>query len=61
MGKVSFGTEKLLQNMAAFFEVVQRLKPTTSKGTYFKGISISTTMGPGVKIDPGQIRELITS
>jgi large subunit ribosomal protein L1 len=61
MGKVSFGPDKLLQNMAAFFEVVQRLKPTTSKGTYFKGISISTTMGPGVKIDPGQIRELITS
>jgi large subunit ribosomal protein L1 len=58
MGKVSFGPEKLLQNLASFFEVIQRLKPTTSKGTYFKGISISTTMGPGVKIDPGQVREL---
>jgi large subunit ribosomal protein L1 len=60
MGKVSFGPEKLLQNIASFFEVIQRLKPATSKGAYFRGISISTTMGPGVKIDPGQVRELTT-
>jgi large subunit ribosomal protein L1 len=58
MGKVSFGPEKLLQNFASFFEVIQRLKPTTSKGTYLRGISISTTMGPGVKIDPLQVRDL---
>jgi len=58
IGKVSFGPEKLLQNLAAFFEVIQRLKPPTSKGTYLKGISISTTMGPGVKVDPAQVREL---
>lgn len=61
MGKVSFGAEKLLQNMASFFEVIQRLKPTTSKGTYLKGISISTTMGPGVKIDPVLVRDLSAS
>jgi len=48
----------LFQNLAAFFEVIQRLKPPTSKGTYLRGISISTTMGPGVKIDPAQVREL---
>jgi large subunit ribosomal protein L1 len=58
MGKVSFGPEKLLQNMASFFDVIQRLKPTTSKGAYLRGISISTTMGPGVKIDPIQVRDL---
>jgi large subunit ribosomal protein L1 len=58
MGKVSFGPEKLLQNITSFFEVIQRLKPTTSKGTYLRGISISTTMGPGVKIDPVQVRDL---
>jgi len=58
IGKVSFGPEKLFQNLAAFFEVIQRLKPPTSKGTYLRGISISTTMGPGVKIDPAQVREL---
>lgn len=58
MGKVSFGPEKLLQNIASFMEVIQRLKPSTSKGAYFRGISISTTMGPGIKIDPVQVREL---
>ena len=58
MGKVSFGSEKLLQNIASFFEVIQRLKPSTSKGAYLRGISISTTMGPGVRIDPVGVREL---
>ena len=58
MGKVSFGPDKLLQNIASFFDVIQRLKPPTSKGTYLRGISISTTMGPGVKIDPVQVKEL---
>jgi large subunit ribosomal protein L1 len=61
VGKVSFGAEKLKQNIASFVEVIQRLKPSTSKGAYFRGISISTTMGPGVKIDPGQVRELTAS
>ncbi|MBF0530922.1 MAG: 50S ribosomal protein L1 [Deltaproteobacteria bacterium] len=58
VGKVSFGRDRLMQNIASFFEVIQRLKPPTSKGIYLKGISISTTMGPGVKIDPSQVREL---
>ena len=58
MGKVSFGSQKIMQNIASFFEVIQRLKPTTSKGAYYRGISISTTMGPGVKIDPTQVRDL---
>jgi len=59
VGKVSFGTEKLLQNIISFFEVIQRLKPPTSKGTYLKSIAISTTMGPGIKIDPLQVREFV--
>jgi large subunit ribosomal protein L1 len=59
MGKVSFGGEKLLQNMAAFFDTLLRLKPTTSKGTYMQGISISTTMGPGVRVDPLEVKNLI--
>ena len=58
VGKVSFGPEKLMQNIASFFDVIQRLKPPTSKGAYLRGISISTTMGPGVKIDPGFVRDL---
>lgn len=58
-GKVSFGQEKLFENLASFFEVIFRLKPSTSKGTYLKSIAISTTMGPGIKIDPSLARELI--
>ncbi|MBW2622115.1 MAG: 50S ribosomal protein L1 [Deltaproteobacteria bacterium] len=59
LGRVSFGQEKLLENITSFFEVIFRLKPPTSKGTYLKSIAISTTMGPGIKIDPSLARELI--
>jgi large subunit ribosomal protein L1 len=59
MGKVSFGLEKLLQNVSAFMDTIMRLKPPSSKGTYLKGISISTTMGPGIKVDPAQIKDLL--
>ena len=59
MGKVSFGVEKLLQNMAAFLETLMRLKPASSKGTYMKAIAVSTTMGPGIKIDTGLVKDLI--
>lgn len=59
MGKVSFGAEKLLQNIAVFFDTVMRLKPPSSKGTYLKGIAISTTMGPGISIDTAQVKELV--
>ena len=56
MGKVSFGVEKLVENISAFLETVLRLKPSTSKGTYLRGVAVSTTMGPGVKMDtnPGE-------
>ena len=59
MGKVSFGVEKIVQNVAAFIETIVRLKPASSKGTYLKGIALSTTMGPGVKIDTAQVKDLI--
>ncbi len=59
MGKVSFGTEKIVQNITAFLETIMRLKPTSSKGPYLKGIAISTTMGPGFKVDTAQIKELL--
>lgn len=59
MGKVSFGNEKLLQNLAAFFDTLLRLKPTTSKGTYVQGIALSTTMGPGIRVDPLEVKNLI--
>ena len=59
VGKVSFGKEKLSENLKSLMESIIRLKPSTSKGVYLKGLSISTTMGPGVKIDPQEIRNLI--
>jgi large subunit ribosomal protein L1 len=59
MGKVSFGVDKIVQNMTAFFDTIMRLKPASSKGTYLKGIAISTTMGPGVKIDLALVKDLL--
>jgi large subunit ribosomal protein L1 len=59
MGKVSFGVEKIVQNMTAFLETVMRLKPASSKGTYLKGLAISTTMGPGIKIDTAVIKDVV--
>jgi len=57
MGKVSFGVEKIAQNVAAFLDTIVRLKPASSKGTYLRGIALSTTMGPGVKIDTTQVKD----
>lgn len=51
VGKVSFDEDKLLENINAFVSLMLKLKPTTVKGAYVKNISISSTMGPGIKID----------
>ena len=59
MGKVSFGVEKIVQNITAFIETILRLKPASSKGTYLKGIALSTTMGPGVRIDATLVKDLV--
>ncbi|MBW2020487.1 MAG: 50S ribosomal protein L1 [Deltaproteobacteria bacterium] len=58
MGKVSFGVDRLLENLASFFETIIRLKPASSKGTYLKSIAISTTMGPGIKVDPAYVKTI---
>ncbi len=59
MGKVSFGPDKLIENIAAFMDTILRLKPPSSKGTYLRSIAISTTMGPGIKVDPSHVKELL--
>ena len=59
LGKASFGPEKVKENVLAFVDKIVQLKPSTSKGIYLKNISLSTTMGPGVKVDPLDIRNLI--
>jgi large subunit ribosomal protein L1 len=58
VGKVSFGVEKLMENIMAIIETVVKLKPASSKGTYMKGISLSSTMGPGVKVDPVDVKNI---
>ena len=58
VGKISFGKEKLLENLSSLLDAVIRLKPQTSKGTYVKGMAISTTMSPGIKVDPSYARSL---
>lgn len=55
VGKVSFSREDLKANIGRFFETLMRLKPTTSKGQYLRSIAISSTMGPGIKVDNVEI------
>jgi large subunit ribosomal protein L1 len=59
LGKASFGTQKMKENVLTFLDRIIQLKPSTSKGIYLKSISLSTTMGPGVKIDPLDVRNLV--
>ena len=51
IGKASFEEDKLLENARAFIEAIQRAKPTGAKGTYVKKVAVSSSMGPGVKVD----------
>ena len=57
VGKKSFGAQKLIENMNVVVEAIQKAKPAAAKGTYIKSVSIASTMGPGVKINPAKITE----
>ncbi len=59
IGKLSFGKEKLGENLIAFVHRILQLKPSTSKGVYLRSITISSTMGPGVKLDPLAVRAAV--
>lgn len=58
IGKASFGQRALLENYAAVIEELVRAKPAAAKGKYLRSISLATTMGPGVKIDPARTRDI---
>jgi large subunit ribosomal protein L1 len=58
VGKSSFGPDKLKENILAFVDRILQVKPSTSKGVYLKGIHISTTMGPGLRLDPAELSTL---
>jgi large subunit ribosomal protein L1 len=55
IGKASFDEGKLVENIKAFADAVSRAKPTGAKGTYIQRVAISSTMGPGVKVDPSSV------
>jgi len=59
LGRASFGVDKLLENTAFFLDTIIRLKPSSSKGTYLRSIAISTSMGPGIKVDTAYVRDLL--
>jgi large subunit ribosomal protein L1 len=58
IGKASFSEVQLAENYAAALEEVLRLKPSSSKGRYIKKVTVSTTMGPGIQVDPNRTRNL---
>ena len=58
VGKVSFEKEKLYDNLAALMEAIKKARPAASKGTYIRRITLTTTMGPGIKIDPTQSQSM---
>ena len=60
IGKASFGKQKIVENLRVLAEEILRVKPSSSKGTYLKSVFISTTMGPGIKLDANTIKELVT-
>jgi large subunit ribosomal protein L1 len=59
IGKTSFDERTLLENYAAVTEEIVRAKPSAAKGRYIKGITLTSTMGPGIKIDPTRTREIV--
>lgn len=59
LGKISFSPEALKENAGAFLEMLVKLKPASSKGQYIRGMAISSTMGPGIKLDPVQVASLL--
>ena len=61
IGKASFGTDKIRENLEDVIATLMRLKPASAKGTYIKGITISTTMGPGVRLDTGEVKVLMAN
>jgi large subunit ribosomal protein L1 len=54
IGKVSFGDDKLYDNMAALMNAVKKARPASSKGAFIRRVTLTTTMGPGIKVDPLQ-------
>ena len=55
IGKVSFGAEKLSENLKAVYNTLMKVRPSTVKGSYILNVTVASTMGPGVKLNPDTI------
>jgi large subunit ribosomal protein L1 len=60
IGKVSFTATQIEENLTALLRTLQRLKPSTAKGKYFKSVTVSSTMGPGIRLDTNEVTALVT-
>ncbi len=60
-GKVSFDSEKLYDNLAALMEAIRRARPAASKGAYIRRVTVATSMGPGIKVDPVRAQAMETA
>jgi large subunit ribosomal protein L1 len=61
IGKVSFETDKLFENFAAFMDAIRKARPAGAKGSYIRRITVTTTMGPGIKVEPNEAQALEVS
>jgi large subunit ribosomal protein L1 len=59
IGKVSFSREALIENYQAGLDELVRVKPPAAKGRYIKAVTVASTMGPGVRVDPAKVRDLL--
>jgi large subunit ribosomal protein L1 len=55
IGKISFDSDKLIENIKAFVDAVAKAKPAGAKGTYIQRVAVTSTMGPGLKVDPSSV------
>jgi large subunit ribosomal protein L1 len=61
IGKASFTKEQLYDNLAALMDAIKKARPATVKGVYIKRVTLTTTMGPGIKVDPNQAQTMVTA
>ena len=61
IGRVSFGEDKIRENFSALADIILKMKPSTAKGAYIRSLAMSSTMGPGVRLDAAEIKAAVAS
>ena len=59
IGKASFSEKQLFDNLAALMEAIKKARPASTKGTFIKRITLTSTMGPGIRLDPNQAQSML--